>query len=704
MRPLENDHNIIVKIFVKSNLRILYFACLFLSILFSCRKSELSWNTELLTPLLKSSLSFKDIVQDSILSIDSSQNLTYVFDKKLYHLSVDSLFTFRDTGLTKSYSLDSLSLYNANISYPITLGAICLQAGLLGFLIISQNGQNIAIPSIPSFSAPVVPISADSIFTTMTLATGQMDISFTNGLPIDITNVVFELRNQSTNELIVQGNFPLIASNTTETKSYNLDGKTLEGKLNAQLISFGSPGSNGIPVLVDTSNAILANIKVYNLHPSIATARWPQQNIINKTQNFYLKTIGVELKESRIKSGKLRLNLKSTLQDSVRFAYKLPSATKNGIPFEVYKTLEPAPPGGLSIYSREFDFSGYHLDLSGPNNDTFNTASNTFIAAIDSTGQLKTLSLSDNFFAEIALLDIKPEYARGYLNQTNFNYGPAKVALEEFNSLNGMIQFDQLQMDITVENNIGAAAVFNIDQLTSINTKQNNVIDLISAIIKNPLYINRAKDNNKYPPIIPAIERFKINSQNSNINAFINNLPDQIEYAIRLQTNPNGNELGHNDFIYDGKLLNIDFHLEAPLNLSIKGLQLSDTIDINLNQVDLSQVEKGTLNLIAKNGFPIDARIIMSLLDEHGISKYILLDGNQIIKAAPINSNGKVDQKLQSIIRIPIDQKVIEQLTTYKHIKIDAIFDTKPTSSNVKLYSTYDIDFILTGDFIYRIK
>lgn len=93
----------------------------------------------------------------------------------------------------------------------------------------------------------------------------------------------------------------------------------MEGKLNAQLISFGSPGSNGIPVLVDTSDAIIANIKVYNLHPSIATARWPQQNIINKTQNFYLKTIGVELKESRIKSGKLRLNLKSTLQDSVRF-------------------------------------------------------------------------------------------------------------------------------------------------------------------------------------------------------------------------------------------------------------------------------------------------------------------------------------------------------------------------------------------------
>lgn len=87
-----------------------------------------------------------------------------------------------------------------------------MQAGLLGFLIISQNGLEIAIPSIPSFSAPVVPISADSIFSTMTLATGQMDISFTNGLPIDITNVVFELRNRSTNELIVQGNFPLIAS------------------------------------------------------------------------------------------------------------------------------------------------------------------------------------------------------------------------------------------------------------------------------------------------------------------------------------------------------------------------------------------------------------------------------------------------------------------------------------------------------------
>ena len=97
MRQLENNHYGNIRIFVKNKMRILCYACVFIFIMLSCRKSELSWNTELLTPLLKSSLSFKDIVQDSILTIDSNQTLKFVFDKKLYHLSVDSLFTFRQS-------------------------------------------------------------------------------------------------------------------------------------------------------------------------------------------------------------------------------------------------------------------------------------------------------------------------------------------------------------------------------------------------------------------------------------------------------------------------------------------------------------------------------------------------------------------------------------------------------------------------------
>jgi len=312
----------------------------------SCKKAEPKWDAEILTPLLKSELTVSDLVQDSSLVTDSSNVLQFVYRQSLYNIAVDSLFQINDTVRARTFTIDSLSLYNATATYPITLGAICLQAGFIGAIIISQNGSSIAIPAIPSFNTPAFEIKADSLFTSMTLDQGKIDVGFKNDLPIDITDVKFELRNQSDNSLIVSGNFPLIKSKTAEKQTFLLDGKTLEGKLKAQLISFSSPGSNNVPVLIDTSNAIVAELKVYDLYPNTATAVWPEQNLVNQQQNFYLRGLNVQLKEAIIKSGKIRLRMFSTIQDSVKLTYTIPGGTKNGVPFEIYQVLPPAPPGG----------------------------------------------------------------------------------------------------------------------------------------------------------------------------------------------------------------------------------------------------------------------------------------------------------------------------------------------------------------------
>ena len=60
--------------------------------------------------------------------------------------------------------------------------------------------------------------------------------------------------------------------------------------------------------------------------------------------------------------------------------------------------------------------------------------------------------------------------------------------------------------------------------------------------------------------------------------------------------------------------------------------------------------------------------------------------------------------KNQSIIRIPIDQVIIQDLLDTKNIRVEAILDTKPINQSIKFYSDYGIDFILTGDFIYKVE
>jgi hypothetical protein len=79
---------------------------------FHCRKSEPSWQVDLLSPLLHSSIGLEDLIADSLIKKDANGELAVVFQKKLYDIRIDSIFSFYDTGVIKSYNIDSLSLYN----------------------------------------------------------------------------------------------------------------------------------------------------------------------------------------------------------------------------------------------------------------------------------------------------------------------------------------------------------------------------------------------------------------------------------------------------------------------------------------------------------------------------------------------------------------------------------------------------------------
>lgn len=114
----------------------------------------------------------------------------------MYDLSIDSLINFTDTSARKTFKIDSLSLYSTTVEYPITLGAIARNAGSTGQLILFLQGSTQVIPAIPAISSGAININADTLFTTMSLRDGKLDVRLFNGLPIDITDVKFELKNE----------------------------------------------------------------------------------------------------------------------------------------------------------------------------------------------------------------------------------------------------------------------------------------------------------------------------------------------------------------------------------------------------------------------------------------------------------------------------------------------------------------------------
>lgn len=674
-----------------------------ISVLPSCQPDDdqSGWEIELFTPLIRTSLDITDLINDTLIDTEPDSSLKVVYISDLYDLSVDTLVGFNDTSVTKSYKLDSISLFDQTITYPVSLGQIAQNAGTIGQIIISQNGNTVAIPGIPAISSGVLPINADSLFESITLITGSLDIEIQNGLPIDITNLVLEIRNASNNALIASATFPLIPAGGTSSQTIPLDGKTIEGDLNGQIISMSSPGSGGNPVLVDTSDALLTTLTVYDLHPSSATAIFPAQDLVNKEQETAFKFKNIKLTEAQVRSGQINVAVYSTLQDSVYFTYKLPSATLGGVEFEVYTVLPPAQPGGVSSFVQSYDMDGYQLALTGANQDTFNTIYNTIRASVDSTGQIKTISLDDSVYTSLEFVDIVPEYARGYIGQDTVSAGPSSEFLEVFNRISGgTLDVDKVSISVEVENKIGADAQIVINDLTAVNTRTNNQVTLTGAPVSTPIFIQRATDNNGSLPINSTQTQVLIDETNSNATSFIGNLPDRIDYALTLNTNPNGNVSNYNDFIYADNLLEIDLNVEMPLSIIANDLTLVDTADISLGDTDLSKIKDGTLTLISDNGFPFDATIQMYTLAKNGTVTDSLFV-NTFIAAAPVDANNRVYEKRRSKLYAPIDEARVARLQNAKKLRIITRFDTNPQNTYLKIYSDYTIDFILTGDFNY---
>ncbi len=687
-----------------SQLHILSVVLFMLCFEFACRKSNSEWDVDWRLPLIKTSLGMSDFIREGKLEKDSNGLLTLVHRESIYNISVDSLFTIPDTIRSRTFAIDSLSLFDARTVFPITLGAICRQAGFIGTLIIAQNGTRVPIPSIPSFNTPVTDISADTLFTSMTLEKGNMEIGFRNNLPIDIVDVKFELRNASDKALLVSGTFPRIATGTYEKQIFPLDGKIVEGKLQAQLVSFSSPGSNGVPVLIDTSNSITTEIRVFNLQPITATAVWPAQNLVNQQQDFNIRGLGVFLKEALVKSGVIRFKMRSTIQDSVRFQYTLPAASKDGKTFAIERVLPPAPPGGYSEYSQDYDFSGYLLDMSGQNKDTFNAAFNTYLVRIDSTGIQKTFSKSDHFILELGFVGIKPSYARGYLATDTLKLDNQVLDLGLFEEFNGDLKFDDIRMEIKAENNIGANALLRLSNVFSNNRVTGKSIHLTGAPLQSDHRIDRASDLQGKPPVTPAVFNYSISKANSNLPEFVSILPDQIGYSLEIITNPDGNISKFNDFIYDGKLLNMDMELSVPLNLSIADFKLVKVLDLDLTGEDYEDIQSGSLYFHFQNGFPFDCSLKMMLLDDLGADQELLLDGKVPIKSALIGPSGRVEEPALTKLELDLDVDLLEQLKRPRKIRVEAVFNTVPKDIPVKIFHDYGIGLTVTGQFNYLVR
>ena len=662
-------------------------------ILSSCKKElELpTWDVDLIFPIANSKIDIFDIINDSSISIEQDNNdlVSLVYEKELLNIEIDSFININEIVGETSTKLDSLKFSRIVIRDTTTMGSLLndLPFGTTLF----PNGSSTTIPNLQNIiTNDTVTIDASDYFETMTLSSGDLSLTIRNDFPTDLSNISFSLINSINQNIIGTFSYPLIPSNTLQTQTVSIAGQTIDKDIIAILNNVDINESNG-NVTIDYQDAILTKLVLENIRIFEATAYFPDQEITQKLQEHIFDLKGAQIHEIGIKEGSVSIFATSTITDTGRIVFNIPSLTKNGIGFTTENIVPPTNNGQFAQF--DFNFDNYTLDLTGKENriggDTINTIYTELFSYIDSTGELVSLNQSDSFYYYTEF-NIIPEYAKGYLGRDTITFGPESIELDQFNSiLRGDIDFESVELNVNIENFIGADGQLTFFTLNSENTNNGTIANIGidentgNNILNNNYLINQATLSNSSLPIISSSQ-----SITTDANLLLDILPNKLNFNGEFILN-NQNNINYNQFVYLDKIVNSNINIKLPLSILADKIVLQDTIEIN-NSNDL---EFKTIFLKIINGFPLSAISNLISLDEN--KNFIdSIIHNFSLPSATVEY-GHVYQNSETTLEI---NNLDISNSSY------LIFTTELSTSNindfVNIYSHYNLELILSGEII----
>jgi hypothetical protein len=420
---------------------------------------------------------------------------------------------------------------------------------------------------------------------------------------------------------------------------------------------------------------------------------------------------GVELKQVKIRSGWVTLELSSSIQEMIDITYLMPDALKAGIPFSFAESIPAGTQTLQSTIIRSYDLSGYTIDMRGINLNDYNTMVAQFTANISTNAtDSVVINQGDKFDMKYTFTDIETEFAVGYFGSYSISNAYTEPVALFKNIPYGYLNMDSISMDMKIENGFGIDAQLRIDTLKAINTTTGGSAALTHSLIGNTINLTRALNvaSPEYP-FTYSEYNISLNTSNSNLNALVTTLPDQFQYAVVMDINPFGNNSYGNDFLYHNSDVNISVDFYIPARFEANGLTMMDTVFFDLGKDPSVEHEttitEGFFYLYADNGFPFDAKLQIYLYDENfAIMDSLLLTPNNIIRAAPVDLSNKVIAKMETRLDIPVDDEKMVLLEQATKALIKAVFTTKPDNQIMTIYSDYQIDLKLVGDFTYRAR
>lgn len=337
---------------------------------------------------------------------------------------------------------------------------------------------------------------------------------------------------------------------------------------------------------------------------------------IDDPQDFeYTGSNGVQISQLNLERGFIDYTIETPVTKKLVVSYSVPGATLNGVPLYITLTVPAAPTGGKASISGSFDLSGYHLNLRGVSGAEYNKLETVVGVAVAPGEGSATITNQDTIVVRTTFRDVLPSYAKGYFGQQNFSESGQDSIKLLSSYISGMIDIDQINVDLKLSNGIGADGRVKINRLRGINSTNNSFLDLNHSIIGQTININRATDFGGN--IQPSSINKSFSTMNSNIDEMLELIPQRFSYDVEMDINPLGNVSNNTDFAYGISSIDAILDVRMPLSLIANNFTLQDTLDLDHSALPVNVLEF-TARMEVENGYPLELIPTFYVLDSLG--------------------------------------------------------------------------------------
>lgn len=326
---------------------------------------------------------------------------------------------------------------------------------------------------------------------------------------------------------------------------------------------------------------------------------------------------GLAFKRVIVKEGTGYIAAGSEWPGKTQLSFLFPRVYENGTDqFARTYYAEPGSTNNPSWVEETIDMENMDMDLTGYYGTEINTLGAIFQMGSNEEVDQITVTSADTITYRIEFRDVVPKYGKGYFGQHHFSDTVGLKIPFMDKILNGTINIDSINLNLSINNGFNMLAQARITKITGVNSKTMDEVDLAFPNLGSSLNINPASGG--IYDYVPSSYPLNINTFNSNIAAFIANMPDSIVVGFEIDINPYGNISGGSDEFFPGSTMELHLNGEFPLSFSANQLTLTDTFSVDFNQQEQAHLDEANLFLEYVNAFPLEANATVYLLDAQG--------------------------------------------------------------------------------------